>query len=88
MPLTIAIGYRAIGRTADPELLYCGNDGAAGAAAADAPPPGIIRTELIKSPIITRRRFFEAPAAPPAPAAEEAPAASPKRKPSPSLTDH
>jgi hypothetical protein len=68
--LAITLGYAESGRTAVPALLYVGNDAAEAEAVFVAPPDGIVRTELFKNPVVTRRRFFDAVAA----AAPEAPA--------------
>lgn len=58
MPLTIAIGYKSKGPASEPEVLYCGLDATAAAVLVENPPTGIIRTELIKSPPVQRRRFW------------------------------
>lgn len=84
----IVLGYTAPGRTAEPTVLYAGTDAGAASDISLAPPAGIIRTEFIKNPLITRRRFFpeqEAPAveAPEeeAPAVEEPEEEAPPAKP-------
>lgn len=84
MPLSITLGYTAKGRDALPQVLYCGLDADAASAACEAPPAGIVRTEFIKAPVVTRRRFHEAPAVPAETAAAPAPESSdeetPRRK--------
>jgi hypothetical protein len=59
--LAITLGFAAPGRSAPPVPLYVGNDASAAEAVFLAPPDGIIRTEMIKAPVITRRRYFEQP---------------------------
>lgn len=62
--IAITLGYRAKGPTAPFEVLYAGPDASAADAASLNPPAGIIRTALIKHPIVSRWRHYEAPAAP------------------------
>lgn len=71
--LAITLGFHDKGRTAPPVILYAGNDAGEAEKPFLAPPDGIIRTEMIKAPVITRRRFFEQPAATAAPIEEAAP---------------
>ena len=71
--LAITLGFHDKGRTAPPVVLYVGNDAGAAEVPFLAPPDGIIRTEMIKAPVITRRRFFEQPAATVAPIEDPAP---------------
>lgn len=59
MPLSITLGYRSRTRSAVPEVLYCGLQGAEADRLSFTPPPGIARTELIRHPQIMRRRYFE-----------------------------
>lgn len=59
--IAITLGYTANGRTAVPSVLYCGTDASAADAVSLAPPPDIIRTELIKHPLVSRRRYFTPP---------------------------
>jgi hypothetical protein len=75
--LAITLGFAEVGRTAPPVALYVGNDAGAAESVFLAPPDGIIRTELIKAPVITRRHFFDAPVAV-APPADDAPAKAKK----------
>lgn len=55
----ITLGYTAHGRDAAPTVLYAGNDASAARDALEAPPAGIIRTDLILNPIVHRRRSFD-----------------------------
>jgi len=80
--LAITLGFAEMGRTAPPVPLYVGNDAGAAEAIFLAPPDGIIRTELIKAPIITRRHLVDPPAAA-APAPAPAPAEEPAEEPAP-----
>jgi len=63
-----------------PEVLYCGLSGAEADRFSFNPPPGIIRTELIKHPVVQRRRFFAAAAGEPVAVDEEAAEADAKAK--------
>lgn len=79
MPLSITLGFTGKGRAAEPQVLYCGLDATAATTVCENPPAGIVRTEFIKAPLVTRRRFFEAPELPaePVAAAEETPEPAP-----------
>jgi len=59
--LAIVLGYTAKGGTAPPTVLYAGRDATAADAQSLNPPAGIIRTELIKHPVVQRTRTFEVP---------------------------
>lgn len=59
--LAITLGFLEKGRTAPPVILYAGNDAGEAEKPFLAPPDGIVRTEMIKAPVITRRRFFDPP---------------------------
>ncbi len=58
----LVLGYTENGRTAQPTVLYAGTDAGAGSEISFNPPAGYVRTELIKNPVIARRRSFELPA--------------------------
>ena len=64
--LSITLAYTSASRYATPSVLYAGNDATAAESVFLDPPAGFIRTELIKAPLVTRRRVF--------PAIEEQPA--------------
>lgn len=76
MPLAITLGFQAKGRDAEPTVLYAGLDAGKASEIANNPGPGFARTEYLKAPAITFRRYFEAPEVPTAPVAE-APAEEP-----------
>lgn len=78
--LAITLGYQAQGNTAEPTPLYVGRDAQAAYDIAVNPPAGILRTELIKHPVVTKRYTVPAVTETPAPVeeaafAEEAPPA-------------
>ena len=56
--IAITIGYRSTSIGAAFEVLYAGRDATAADAASLTPPPGILRTELFKNPVVVRRRSF------------------------------
>ena len=56
--LAIVLGYTVKGSQAPPTVLYAGRDASAADEQSLTPPPGIVRTELIKHPVIQRRREF------------------------------
>lgn len=68
--LAITLGYHAQGNTAEPITLYVGRDAQVAYNIATAPPEGIVRTELIKHPVVTKR--FTVPTVTETPAPVEA----------------
>jgi hypothetical protein len=85
--LAITIGYKENGRSAEPIVLYVGGNADAATQALNNPPPGIIRTGLIKHPIVNPNRYFPENAVPAIALQTELPVdpASKKKK---SSTDH
>lgn len=74
--LAITLGFTANGRTAQPTVLYAGLDADAARVALENPPPGIIRTGMVRNPVVNPVRHFPENIAP-API-EEPPAKAPK----------
>jgi hypothetical protein len=56
--IAIVIGYTERAGRGNFQVLYAGRDAAAADAISLAPPVGIARTEMIKNPIVVRRRVF------------------------------
>lgn len=56
--VAIVIGYKEPGSQSPFEILYAGRDATAADAVSLAPPPGILRTEMFKNPIVVRRRTY------------------------------
>jgi hypothetical protein len=66
----IVIGYRSFAKSAEGEVVYAGNSGAAADDALFREEEGIVRKGIIKFPAIVKTREFPGQAAP-APAEEE-----------------
>jgi cell division protein FtsN len=83
----ILLGYPSHDKTADPVCLYAGRDNSTARSIQEAPPVGIVRSEIYVNPVVNRRRIHEGNEAKPEPLPEPALAPVPAKAPAPHADD-